>query len=91
MAVFVLALVLAALRGEKPVKICLSETRDYFREAEGNTKQNHIVLLLRGRFIGGNGEGYYCVAVTCLINYGLRLGPWVKRVLSVKEKRGRIK
>ena len=88
---FVLASFLVALRREETLNISLSETIYHFKEAEGNAKQSHIVLSLRRKFKGENGEGCHFVAVTCLTNSGLRLGPWVKRALSLKEKRGRIK
>ena len=88
---FVLASFLAALRREETLKISLSETMYDFKETEGNEKQSHVVLSLRGKFKEKNGEGCYFVAVTCLTNSSLRLEPWVKRALSLKEKRKRIK
>ena len=91
MSVFILASFLAALRGEETLKISLGETRDYYAEAENNIKHKHIVLPLRGRFKGENGEGYHFVAVSALTDSGLKIGPWVKRAIVLKENQGRVK
>ena len=91
MAVFSLASFLAALRGEETLKISLGETRNYFAEAENNLKHKHVVLPLRGRFKGENGEGFHFVAVSALTDSGLRIGPWVRRALLLKENQGRVK
>ena len=58
MAVFILALFLAGLRGEETLKLVLGETRDYLEEAENNYKLKHVVLPLRGRFKGESGEDF---------------------------------
>lgn len=89
-AVFVLASFLEALRGEKTLKIVLGETRNYFQENQCNLQHKHVVLPLRGRFKGEDGEGFHFVAVSSKTDSGLRIGPWVQRGLDIKDKRGRM-
>ena len=54
---------------------------------EGNEKEDHVVLPLRVRIKGENGEGWNFVDVTSLTNSGLRLEHWVERALTLKEKK----
>ena len=88
-AVFVLASFLVALRGEETLKIILGETRNYFEESQGSLQHKHAVLPLRGTFKGENSEGFHFVTVSSKTNSGLRIGPWVKRGIDIKEKRSR--
>ena len=75
MSVFVLASLLAALRGEETLKISLGNTRDYFEEAKKNLQLKHVVIPLRGSFKGENGEGYHFVAVSAFTNSRFKIRP----------------
>ena len=63
-AVFVLSSFLAKLRGEETLRIVLGESREFLEEGEANGKHSHVVLPLRGRFKGENGEGCHLVVVS---------------------------
>ena len=91
LAVFTLASFLAGLRGEETMKMVLGETRDFIDESESHHEYPHIVLPLRGRFKGETGEGYHFVAVSACTDSGLKIGPWVRKGLLWKEKRGMIR
>ena len=60
---------------------------DYCAEAEKNIKHKHVVLPLRGRSKGENGESYHFVAVPTLTNFGLKIRPWMNRVIDLKESK----
>ena len=85
---FILIAFLGALRGEEVVKMVLGETREYFALSINNAKHKHVILPLKGRFKGENGEGYHIVAVSAETDWGLKIGPWVERGLVLKERRG---
>ena len=57
-AVFMLPSLLAGLRGEETLKIILEDTRNYIEEIQGNLQHKHVVLPLRGRFKGEDGESF---------------------------------
>ena len=52
MTVFILASFLGGLRVDQTLKLVLGETRDFINESEKHLKDEHVVLLLRGRFKG---------------------------------------
>ena len=54
-------------------------------------KHKHVVLPLRGRCKGEKGEGFHFVAVSTVTDSGLKIGPWVRRALLLKENQGRVK
>ena len=57
-------------------------------EGEVNGKHIHVVLPLRGRFKGENGEGFHLVVVLVRTDSGLQLKPWLCRSISWKVNRG---
>ena len=91
LAVFVLAPFLAGLRGEEVTKLILEEVRRVIGESRYHHKRPHIVLLLRGRFIGETGETYHMIAVSVDTNSGLRIGEWIKIRVELKERSGLVK
>lgn len=86
MPMFVLASILAALRGDEILKMSLGDTRDYCEEAEKYMKHKHVVLLLCSRFKGESSEGCHSVAISALTNSVLKIGPSVKGVIILKNK-----
>ena len=90
-AVFILAAFLGALRGEEVFKLVLGAVRDYYEEATSNTKLPHVVLPLKGRFKGESGDTFHCVVVSACTRSGLKIGPWVKRGIELREERGLVR
>ena len=66
----------------------MGESREFLEEGEVNGKHSHVVLLLRGRFKGENGEGFHLVVVSVRTDSGLQLKPWLCRSISWKVNRG---
>ena len=71
-AVFILAVLLMAIRGEEVFKLNLCEIRKFFLESSRNMKEPHIVLPSRGRFKSETGESFHFVSVTSKSNSGLQ-------------------
>ena len=91
-AVFILGSFLGGLRGEETLRIVLGEAREFLEEGEANGKHSHVVLPLRGRFKGEDGEGYHLVVVSARpTNSSLQLKPWLCRSIAWKANRGLVR
>ena len=90
-AVFILAAFLVALRGEEVFKLVLGAVRDYYEEATNNKRFPHVVLPLKERFKKESEEIFHCVVASACTRSGLKIGPWVKRGIQLREERGLVR
>ena len=65
------------------------EKRGYHEVSINNLKHKYVVIYLRERSKGNNGEEFYIVAVSETINSGLQKDPWIEWGLCLKKGRGK--
>lgn len=61
----------------------LGEVKDYITEGENHYKHKHVIKI-KNR----TGESFHFLVVSAKSDSSLRIGPWSKKSLSFKERRG---